>query len=215
VTTALAPERAVSHQLVCDAIHESGHAVAAHQLGMAVTAVTIVPRDTVIGEMSGCVYHDWLPRPEACIGPILVADRPYREFVERSLVMILAGPAAVARWAPRSETFKPPELLDDVVARLRDEYEAASVVIEEIEAERPLERQTDQERAFRLAALGVTPNASTDLLFLSWVVAEVVHWVETREFVKPLQALTMELLHARSLTGERVHSIIERKGKDY
>jgi hypothetical protein len=129
--------------------------------------------------------------------------------------LTLAGPAAVARWAPRTETFKPPELLDEVVARLRDEYEAATVVIEDVEAEHPLERRSDQDRAFLLAGLGTTLDACTDRFFLDWVLAEVNHWVQTHGFVKPLQALTMELLHARSLTGETVHEIIERNGKDY
>jgi hypothetical protein len=89
-----------------------------------------------------------------------------------------------------------------LVAQLSEEFEAASVVIEQAEAERPLERRTDDEKAFLLAELGTSMYACTDRLFLDWVLAEVNHWVQTPEFVRPLHALTLALLHARSLTGQ-------------
>jgi hypothetical protein len=44
----VAPEQ-VSHQVVCTAIHEAGHVVAAHQLGIRLKAVTIEPRETTFG----------------------------------------------------------------------------------------------------------------------------------------------------------------------
>jgi hypothetical protein len=200
----------VSHQNLVTAIHEAGHAVATVLLGQTVDAISTLPQ----GQWGGTCYwsrHEPIPETFSQLhGTILEIDWRYRRLLETRLAITLAGPAAVARWAPATTDYLPPPLLDQTVEQLIAEFERASATIEEREAAAPLERQTDLETAFRLAPLGST-NMLIGPAFLHWMVAEVNVWVASRAFARPLRALTDELLQRRVLTGDRVHEVVNKE----
>lgn len=82
--------------------------------------------------------------------------------------------------------------------------------IESFEATPPLERQTDEDKIFRLARLG-SSGVSTAAAFLAWVVAEVTAWVASEPLHRALAPLAEEeLLRHGSLPGKRVHDIVEQ-----
>ena len=192
------------------AIHEAGHAVAAVLLGHRVDGLTIEVDE---GE-SGCCFWSSEPPPKLSLetaGSVLLSDWKVRQRLEQRLVVSLVGIIAVEVWAPREPGYQPRPASDLERERLTAELEAAGLgeQIESFEATPPLERQTDEDRIFRLARLG-SSGLSTAAAFLAWVVAEVTAWVASEPFHRALAPLAEELLRHGSLPGKRVHEIVDQ-----
>ena len=127
------------------------------------------------------------------------------------MIVSLVGIVAVEVWAPREPGYQPRPASDLERERLTAELEAAGLgeQIESFEATPPLERQTDEDKIFRLARLG-SSGVSTAAAFLAWVVAEVTAWVASEPFHRALAPLADELLRHGSLPGKRVHDIVDQ-----
>jgi hypothetical protein len=144
----------------------------------------------------------------ALSGNLLLIDREIRELIERDIVISLAGIVAVELWRP-VDGYRLEAATTDEVERVTRGLEDAGYVerVELFEATPPLERTSDEDHVFRVAALwSGDPQAAG--AFAHRLLAETVALVRSRAFARPLAALVEQLLRHASLPGNEVHRIV-------
>jgi hypothetical protein len=133
-----------------------------------------------------------------------------RKRLEDDLALTLAAHAAVAVWAPFESGYRPEPATASECERLARELEHSRLAerVEQRNAELPLERQSDEEAISKLSRFG-SSGQTTAPAFLNWMLAEVLDWVASPEFSRPLAAVTSALLQHANLPGAEVHRLVD------
>jgi hypothetical protein len=192
-------------------VDEAAHATAALTFCRHVDGIRLNPD---VDGIEGVCFHgrDPLDLPDASLaGSLLLVDRRVRDLVEQDVVISLSGIVAVELfWNPGSG-YRPEPPTAAEVERLTRKLEHAGYVkcLEEFQLTPPLEICTDAENVFQIGAVWARGEHCAPA-FIHWMLAETIALVRSREFTRPLAALTDQLLKHGELPGSEVHRVFEK-----
>jgi hypothetical protein len=192
------------------AIHEGAHCLVALRFGNEVAAVTI---DDLDG--GGCCYHrpaniECLRAPTLLEGPSLqLWPVETRRLFDRRYAVAAAGLVAEELYAPVDPGgYRPPSPLDGIRQQIIEELETAGFgyLVDRSTPPPPLDRKSDAQKMERAARVGSPGRASE--LYAALLHRDLVNWISSEVFYRPLKALVDELLVHRTISGEHAKRVV-------